>query len=246
MATRKEGRRDLDRASVSETSMAHLFRGELARSDRWRTRLDTTTNWALTTTAAVISFGFANPETPHVTLLVGIWMVVSFLLIEARRYRYYDLFNRRVRLMEDGFWAPVIRREPLDPDALRELASDFARPQLQLSLFSAISTRLNRAYGPILIVLVMTWFVKVFSYPKSPASFGEFVLRAKVGFVPGAIVMMVLTLGTILLVYLFLASFFVSAPMGELRTRKRSRRRLFESFYRPYAIQAPRRPRRRI
>lgn len=246
MANRKDGRRDLDNAPVSEVSMAHLFRGELSRSDRWRTRLDTTTNWALTTTAAVISFGFANPATPHVTLLVGIWMVISFLLIEARRYRYYDLFNRRVRLMEDGYWAAMIRREPMDPDALRELASDFSRPQLQLSLFSAISTRLNRAYGPILIVLVLTWFVKVFSYPKAPDSFIEFVLRAKVGFVHGGIVMLVLSLGTVLLLYLFIASFFVRAPLGELRTRKRTRTRLFESFYRPYAIQAPRRPRRRI
>ena len=46
--------------------MAQLYRGELGRSDRWRTRLDTTTNWALTTAAAVISFGFGNASTSHV------------------------------------------------------------------------------------------------------------------------------------------------------------------------------------
>ena len=54
--------------SLSDTAMAHLYRGELGRSDRWRTRLDTTTNWALTTTAAVISFGFANVSQSHVTI----------------------------------------------------------------------------------------------------------------------------------------------------------------------------------
>ena len=102
---------------LSDAAMAQLYRGELGRSDRWRTRLDTTTNWALTTTAAVISFGFGSVGSSHVTLLVGIWMVMTFLVIEARRYRYYDLWNRRVRLMEDGYWAPMLRREPVDPDA---------------------------------------------------------------------------------------------------------------------------------
>ena len=69
--------------------------------------------------------------------------------VEARRYRYYDLWIRRVRLLEDGYWAPMLRHEPVDPDALRELALEMERPQIQLSLFCApSSTRLNRAYGP--------------------------------------------------------------------------------------------------
>ena len=75
----------VDVRTLSDAAMAQLYRGELSRSDKWRTRLDTTTNWALTTTAAVISFGFANTGSPHVTFIVGIWMVITFLLIEARR-----------------------------------------------------------------------------------------------------------------------------------------------------------------
>ncbi|MFP2931855.1 DUF2270 domain-containing protein [Pyxidicoccus sp. 3LG] len=233
---------------LSQQAMAQLFRGELSRSDTWRTRLDTTTNWALTTTAAVISFGFASPQSSHVTFLVGIWMVVSFLLIEARRYRYYDLWNRRVRLLEDGWWAPMLRREPVDPDAMRELAVEMSRPQIQLSLFSAISTRLNRAYGPILMVLMATWFVKVYSHPKPPTDFEEFVERAHVAWLPGPLVMGLLAFLTLGASYLFFSSFFIRAPMGELRTRPRGRRAaLWESFYRPYAIhtraqQARRRP----
>jgi uncharacterized membrane protein len=231
---------------LSQQAMAQLFRGELSRSDTWRTRLDTTTNWALTTTAAVISFGFATPQSSHVTFLVGIWMVISFLLIEARRYRYYDLWNRRVRLLEDGWWAPMLRREPVDPDAIRELAVAMERPQIQLSLFSAISTRLNRAYGPILMVLMATWFVKVYSHPKPPDDFEEFVNRAHVAWVPGSVVMGSLAFLTLAATYLFISSFFIRAPMGELRTRPRGRRAaLWESFYRPYAIHKRRRPTRR-
>jgi len=232
----------VDSRLLSDAAMAQLYRGELSRSDKWRTRLDTTTNWALTTTAAVISFGFANASSPHVTFIVGIWMVITFLLIEARRYRYYDLWNRRVRLLEDGYWAPLLRREPVDPDALRELAVELSRPQIQLSLFSAISTRLNRAYGPILIVLLMSWFVKVYSHPEPASSFGDFVHRAHIGPLPGALIMALITLLSMMAAYLFISSFFVRAPLGELRPRPRSRRAvLWEAFYRPYALNRHRR-----
>lgn len=226
--------------------MAHLYRGELGRSDRWRTRLDTTTNWAITTTAAVISFGFASLGSSHVTFLVGIWLVSTFLFIEARRYRYYDLWNRRVRLLEDGYWAPMLRQEPVDPDAIKELAAELSRPQLQLSLFSAISTRLNRAYGPILLVLVVTWFVKVFSHPRPAPSLDEFFERAHVGPVPGQVVVVLLVMMLVLFFTLFLLSFFGRSPLGELRMRPTSRRlELWERFYRPYAVAAPRRSQRR-
>ncbi|XXF77061.1 DUF2270 domain-containing protein [Myxococcaceae bacterium GXIMD 01537] len=230
---------------LSEQAMAQLFRGELSRSDNWRNRLDTTTNWALTVTAATITFGFSRPDSSHVVFLAGLWMVISFLLIEARRYRYYDLWNRRVRLIEDGWWAPLLRREPVDPDALRELAVELDRPQLQLSLFSAISTRLNRAYGPILIVLLLAWFVKVYSFPQPPANLGELTERAHVGPLPGGLVIVCLALAVLIAAYLFVSSFFIRAPLGELRTRPRGRRAaLWESFYRPYALGKPRRHRR--
>ncbi|HEX8437234.1 DUF2270 domain-containing protein [Archangium sp.] len=231
--------------SISEAAMAQLFRGELSRSDTWRSRLDNTTNWSLTTTAAVVSFGFSSTAS-HVVFIVGIWMVVSFLTIEARRYRYYDLWMRRVRLLEEGYWIPMLRREPVDPDSLRELVSLMERPQIQLSVFSSISTRLNRAYGPILLVLTLSWFVKVYSHPAAPESFEEFVERAHVGPVHGGVVMAFLFLLVLVFAYLFVASFFTRAPLGELRSRPRGRRAtLWESFYRPYATLSPRRRARR-
>lgn len=230
---------------LSETGMAHLFRGELSRSDRWRTRLDATTNWALTTTAAVISIGFSSIETSHVVMLVGLWMVVTFLLIEARRYRYYDLWNRRVRLIEDGYWAPMLRREPVDPDAMRELAIEMSRPQIQLSLFSAIATRMNRAYGPILVVLLLTWFVKVYAHPAPTQSLDVFLQRARVGFVPGGFIATLLALFTLFAIALFVMSLVAKAPMGELQTRRRTHKRaLWEAFARPYELKRPRARRR--
>ena len=58
--------------------------------------------------------------------------------------------------------------------------------------------------------------------------------------------MVTVMLLVLVLAYLFIASFFTRAPMGELRPLPRGRRAaLWESFYRPYASLAPRRRGRR-
>lgn len=231
--------------SIPDTTMVQLYRGELGRSDRWRTRLDTTTNWALTTTAAVISFGFSSRETPHMVLLVGIWMVTSFLMIEARRYRYYDLWVRRLRLLESGYWAPLLRREPADPDALKELALEMSRPRIQLSLFSALSTRMSRVYGPILLVLVLSWLVKLYSSPTPTNSLGEMTERAHIGPIPGPVVMGVIILFVLMSALLFISAYVARPPMGEMRPVHRARKTaLWEMFSRPYGFKAPRRAER--
>jgi uncharacterized membrane protein len=39
-------------------ALAHLYRGEVYRSTAWRTRLDSTTNWAVVTTGIALSATF--------------------------------------------------------------------------------------------------------------------------------------------------------------------------------------------
>jgi uncharacterized membrane protein len=232
--------REGEAPGLSPTVMAQLFRGELSRSDTWRTRLDQTTNWALTVTAASVSFSFSDKYSSHVILLVGLFMVSAFLILEARRYRYYDLWNRRLRLIEGGYWSPLLRKEPVDPDAMRELAAELARPQLQLSYFSALATRLNRAYGPIILALLITWFVKVYSHPTQAKSWEEIVERAHVGPVPGGVVVVALVLATFVFIFAFVSALVSRPPLGELRPRPRSRRlALWEVMFRPYAVPSP-------
>jgi uncharacterized membrane protein len=45
-------------------ALAHLYRGELYRSTVWRTRLDTTTNWAVLTTGIALSLTLAARRRP--------------------------------------------------------------------------------------------------------------------------------------------------------------------------------------
>lgn len=231
-----------EQSGLPEAVLAQLYRGELSRSDRWRTRLDTTTNWALTTSAAAISYGFASAIASHVVILTGLWMVTTFLLIEARRYRYYDLWIRRVRLLEDGFWAPILRQEPADPDAIKELAAEMSRRQIRLSLFSALATRLNRAYGPIFLVLIAAWFTKLYGHHDPPASWRVFVERAHVGPITGAWVMGILIAYSLAAIALIVVSWFAKPPLGEFKAQPRARRiALWEVFARPYRMQNPRR-----
>jgi nucleotide-binding universal stress UspA family protein len=54
-------------------ALAHLYRGEVYRSTVWRTRLDSTTNWAVVTTGIALSATFSSAEaSPLPMVLVGL------------------------------------------------------------------------------------------------------------------------------------------------------------------------------
>ncbi|MGH7151843.1 MAG: DUF2270 domain-containing protein, partial [Planctomycetota bacterium] len=78
-------------------AIVHLYRGELSRSNAWRARLDTTTNWAIVATAALLSYSFGDPAHSHVVLLFGTALVLLLLGYEARRFRFFDVWRARVR-----------------------------------------------------------------------------------------------------------------------------------------------------
>lgn len=100
---------------------------------------------------------------------------------------------------------------------------------------------MNRAYGPILVLLVLTWFMKVYGHPAAARSFGEFVDRAHVGPLSGVAVTFVLLVFSLLALALFISSFIARAPLGELRPRPSTQKRaLWEIFARPYNLKKPR------
>jgi uncharacterized membrane protein len=210
--------------------LVHLYRGELNRSDTWRSRLDTTTNWALTTAAAVISFALSSREATHAIILAGGFLVLTFLVLEARRYRYYDLWIRRVRLLEDGLVAPVLRDDEPDREALRELASLMSRPRLDVSLLDAVGLRMRRTYGPIFLVLSAGWVFKIYEHPTHAESLAQAIERCRVGVIPATMVIALGTLVVLLLTALWVRSFRRPMPIGELRPRRQPRRPMAELF----------------
>ena len=90
------------------SSMVHFFRAEIQRATVWRQRLDTTTNWAVIATGAALSIAFSQPNVHHGVIILNTLLVTWFLFIEARRYRYYELFSYRIRLMETDCYAAML------------------------------------------------------------------------------------------------------------------------------------------
>ena len=86
-------------------AIAHLYRAEVYRSTMWRTRLDNTTNWAVVTTGIAFSMTYSSPEASPLPLFVVLLLVGVFLGLEARRYRYFNVWRARCRLMETDFYA---------------------------------------------------------------------------------------------------------------------------------------------
>ena len=71
-------------------ALAHLYRGEVYRSTVWRTRLDSTTNWAVVTTGIALSVTYSSAEaSPLPMVLVGL-LVSVFVLYEARRLSVFQ------------------------------------------------------------------------------------------------------------------------------------------------------------
>src|ERR671927_1501968 len=99
------------------TAMVHFHRAEVQRSNTWRNRLDTTTNWAVLTTGATLSFAFSSPDNPHFVILINTVLVGFFLFMEARRYRYYEIWSGRVRMLETGFFMQMLSPDAAADDA---------------------------------------------------------------------------------------------------------------------------------
>ena len=174
------------KASEFTTAMVHFFRAEVTRANVWRQRLDTTTNWAVVTTGASISLTFTESEISHIVLMLNLLLVTVFLLIETRRYRYYELWSSRVRLMETDFFAAMLV-PPFhpSPDWAEALAENLLLPHFPISNWEALGRRLRRNYLWIYLVVGFSWAAKLWLFPTMAVSLDEIVARANVGPIGG-------------------------------------------------------------
>lgn len=134
------------------TAVSHFYRGELGRIMVWRQRLDVTTTWAITTSTTIIGVGFSIREVPHIIFFFNLALVWIMLWIEARRYRFYDAFRGRVRMLESHFLVPMILQSPkiLDGEWRRLVCEDLILPSFKISKLEAVARRMKRNYVFIL------------------------------------------------------------------------------------------------
>jgi uncharacterized membrane protein len=199
--------------------MAHYHRAEITRMAGWRDRIDRTTNWAITVVAAMLSVSLSTPTAHHGVLLFAMVLVLLLLVIEARRYRFFDVYRNRVRRMERNYFAQVFApEEGTTDDWIHTLGDDLRRPLFLTSHSQAISRRLRRNYCWMFLILLVAWLVKTtFIRMQESAvearlvsSVGEWVRNAAIGPVPGWIVIMAVTV-----FYVWILTASLRRPKGE-------------------------------
>ncbi len=188
-------------------AMSHFYRGELGRIMSWRQRLDVTTTWAITTTSTIFTVAFSLREVPHIIFFFNLAIVTVMLWIEARRYRFYDAFHARVRMLEAHFFVPMLmiqRAEPLEGDWRKLVAEDLLIPAFKIGALEAVGWRLKRNYVFIYLIILAAWLAKIFLHAGIPMdSPGAFYSALSVGQIPSWLVAVVMvgtflaTIGTV-------------------------------------------------
>jgi uncharacterized membrane protein len=164
------------------SALIHLYRGELGRMTMYRTRLDTTTNWAVGTSAAITTFALGQERAPHFVFLLAVFLDLIFLSMEIRRFRFYELIRMRVRLLEVGFYAVIMGKTPREGWE-ETLWKSLETPHAPINRLQAASVRLRRNYLWLVLAVYWGWLVKL------SLGNGGFVETAAVGILPGAVVL---------------------------------------------------------
>jgi uncharacterized membrane protein len=204
------------------TVMSHFHRAEIARMAGWRDRLDRTSNWAITVVAAMLSVSLSTASAHHGVLIFAMLLVLLLLWIEARRYRFFDVYRARVRQFERHYFAQIFSPQPdFASDWLLILGESLRAPKFLVSQRVALARRLRRNYMHMMLILLLAWILKL-STPSLidqgvPAGFvgtlREAVSAAALGPIPGAVIVAVVAL---LYVGLLVAAFLTPGDDGEL------------------------------
>lgn len=198
-------------------AMVHFYRGEVQRSNVWRGRLDTTTNWAVITTGATLSFVFSSTSNPHFAIPINSILVSIFLFMEARRYRYYEVWANRVRILETGYFGPMLSHRTIPPDKewAEHLSADLITPHFTISEWEAVGRRLRANYLWLFILLALSWTLKIYIHPVPIPSVTEaerkifwdvFFERAQVGLAPGWLVVVSGAIFNVMLIFVALTT----------------------------------------
>ncbi|MCA9943959.1 MAG: DUF2270 domain-containing protein [Anaerolineales bacterium] len=205
-------------------AIIHFYRGEMSRSNSWRQRLDATTNWAVITTGAALTFVFSEPGNTATILLIDSFFVLLFLFIEARRYRYYELWTYRVRVIEKNFFVGLLS-PPFMPHAdwADKITDSLNNPRFPIGLLEALGRRYRRNYAPIFLILAGSWIGKVYMHPTAVHSLADFVERSQIGPFPGWLVLAVGIIFNGALVALGLFTAGLRETQGEVLSETTSR-----------------------
>ena len=176
------------------TTVSHFHRAEIARMAGWRDRIDRTTNWAITVVAAMLSLSLSTPNAHHGVLIFAMLLILLLLWIEARRYRFFDVYRARVRQIERHYFAQIFSpQQDYAANWLAILGESLRAPRFLISYHVAFARRLRRNYIYMYLILLLAWLLKI-STPSLQEeettaglvhSISEAIENAALGAVPG-------------------------------------------------------------
>jgi uncharacterized membrane protein len=166
-------------ASAFHTAMAHLYRGEMHRLVTWRTRLDTTSHWAIILSTALTTFALGSSSVPHYVMLLALAFDTILMVIEGRRYQHVLHSKWRLSILERNYFAPLFEdNDPPDKATWRaQFAADLRRPRFTVSLTMGTRLRLRRNYLMIMSFVMAAWTAKLFVHPGTPRCLGDIYER---------------------------------------------------------------------
>lgn len=158
-------------SSANATVMAHFYRGEMNRLTIWRTRMDVTTNWAIIATVGLLTFSFRNPLADGI-FLVNIAMLWFLLTVESRRYRFYDVWRWRLRILEAHFLSPILMEKSrrLTGPWREDLIAELLYPTFKISMREAMGRRLLRNYVYLFSIVLIAGLAEIFGVSLSTSS----------------------------------------------------------------------------
>lgn len=141
--------------------IAHLYRAEVGRLTAYRVRMDTTTNWAVSTMAALVAFSLGSATMPHYFFAFILFLQLIFCAMEARRYSYYILVRHRCRLLERGLFMRILVRDLPAAQWREPLRLSYTVDAEILPFWTSFVVRLNRNYMFMILVTFVGWTFKL-------------------------------------------------------------------------------------
>ena len=124
-------------------------------------------------------------------LLLANLLVLNFLGFEARRFRYFDVWRSRVRMIEENFFLPILRRDLVSPRAQwgEWVAEDLDKPTFKVTFLQAVGMRLRRNYAWLFFAIFVAWWVKLEMHPTPAEHMAQVIHRMSIGSIPGPVVL---------------------------------------------------------
>jgi uncharacterized membrane protein len=112
-----------------------------------------------------LSVSLSTPTAHHGVLVFAMLLVALLLYVEARRYRFYDVYRMRVRQFERHYFGRLFAGAEGAGQApwLKALAEDLRHPHFRIDLGTAVMRRLRRNYAWMFAILLLAWVLKIAS-----------------------------------------------------------------------------------